>query len=129
MNEFQRLFPNLKESNNIELALRASKEFDISILLKGAHSIIADSTGNAWQIYETDDDSARAGLGDLLSGFVSGMAALELASGKNISTESFAKYVLMHSYAASQCSIGSSASKIGEELAKIEREIKMRQMS
>ena len=129
MNEFQRLFPNLKESNNIELALRASKEFDISILLKGAHSIIADSKGTAWQIYETDEDSARAGLGDLLSGFVSGMAALELASGKKISTESFAKYVLIHSYAASQCSIGSSASKIGEELAKIVRQIKMRQMS
>ena len=129
MNEFQRLFPNFKESNNIELALRASKEFDISILLKGAHSIIADSKGTAWQIYETDEDSARAGLGDLLSGFVSGMAALELASREKISTESFAKYVLIHSYAASQCSSGSSASKIGEELAKIVRQIKTRQMS
>ena len=129
INEFQRLFPNLKESNNIELALRASNEFDISILLKGAHSIIADSKGTAWQIYETDENSARAGLGDLLSGFVSGMAALELASREKISTESFAKYVLIHSYAASQCSIGSNASKIGEELAKIVRQIKMRQMS
>jgi len=129
MREFQRLFPNLKESNNIELALRASKEFNISILLKGAHSIIADPNGTAWQIYETDEDSARAGLGDLLSGFVSGMAALELASGEKISTESFAKYVLMHSYAASQCSKGSSASKIGEELSKLVRQIKMRQMS
>ena len=64
----------------------------------------------------------------MLSGFVSGMAALELASGKKISTESFAKYVLIHSYAASQSSIGSSASKIGEELAKIVRQMKMRQM-
>ena len=64
-----------------------------------------------------------------MSGFVSGMAALELASGKKISTESFAKYVFIHSYAASQCSIGSNASKIGEELAKIVRQIKMRQMS
>jgi len=129
LNEFQRLFPNLKESNNIELALRAAKDFNISILLKGAHSIVADSNGTAWQIYETDANSARAGLGDLLSGFVSGMAALELTSGKNISTECFARYVLMHSYAASQCSKGSSASKIGEELAKLVRKIKTRQMS
>jgi len=129
MVEFQRLFPNLKELNNIELALRAAKEFGISILLKGAHSIIADSKGIVWQIYETDEDSARAGLGDLLSGFVSGMSALELASGKKISTESFAKYVLMHSYAAYQCSSGSSASKIGEELTKLVRQIKVRQMS
>ena len=129
INEFQRLFPYLKESNNIELALRAAKEFNISILLKGAHSIIADANGTAWQIYETDEDSARAGLGDLLSGFVSGMSALELASGKKISTESFARYVLIHSYAAHQCSSGSSASKIGEELTKLVRQIKTRQMS
>ena len=129
INEFQRLFPNLKDFNNVELALRAAKEFDISILLKGAHSIVADSNGNAWQIYETDEDSARAGLGDLLSGFVSGMSALELSSGNKISTESFAKYVLIHSYAAHQCSNGSSASKIGEELTKLVRQIKMRQMS
>ncbi len=129
INEFKRLFPNLKGSNNVELALRAAKEFDISILLKGANSVVASSNGNAWQIYETDSDSARAGLGDLLSGFISGMAALEVASGARISTESFAKYVLMHSRAASQCSIGSSASKIGEELAKLVRKIKMRQMS
>jgi len=129
INEFQRLFPNLKESNNVELALRAAKEFEISILLKGAHSIVADSNGAAWQIYETDEDSARAGLGDLLSGFVSGMAALEFASGKKISTESFAKYVLILSHAAYQCSSGSSASKIGQELTKLVREIKMKQMS
>jgi len=129
INEFQRLFPNLKESNTIELALHAAKEFEISILLKGAHSIVADPNGTAWQIYETDEDSARAGLGDLLSGFVSGMSAFEYASGKKISTESFAKYVLMHSYAANKCSSGSSASKIGKELTKLVREIKMRQMS
>jgi len=129
LNEFQRLFPNLKESNNIQLALRASKEFDVSILLKGAHSIVADPNGTAWQIYETDENSARAGLGDLLSGFISGMAAIEMASGKEISTESFAKFVLIHSYAAGQCSMGSSASNIGEELSKLVRNIKMRQMS
>ena len=129
LNEFQRLFPNLKESNNIELALRASKEFDVSILLKGAHSIVADPNGTAWQIYETDENSARAGLGDLLSGFIAGMAAIEMASGKEISTESFAKFVLIHSYAAGQCSMGSSASNIGVELSKLVRNIKMRQMS
>tara|TARA_B100000212_G_scaffold8365_1_gene6294 strand:- start:13 stop:1521 length:1509 start_codon:yes stop_codon:yes gene_type:complete len=129
VNEFQRLFPNIKEPNKIELALRAAKEYQISILLKGAHSIVADPNGTAWQIYETDEDSARAGLGDLLSGFVSGMSALESASGKKISTESFARYVLMHSYAACKCSSGSSASKIGKELTKLVRQIKMRQMS
>ncbi len=129
INEFQRLFPGLKELNNIELAMRAAKEFDISILLKGAHSIITDSSGTAWQIYNTDEDSARAGLGDLLSGFVSGMAALEMASRKKITTESFARYALMHSYAASKCKSGSSASRIGVELTKIVRQIKLRQMS
>ncbi len=127
--EFRRLFPELNEANRIELAIRAAKEFDIGVLLKGAHSIIADPKGIVWQIYETNDDSARAGLGDLLSGFISGMAALELASGEKITIESFAKYVFLHSYAAFRCEGGSNASRIGDELSNLIREIKTGLMS
>ena len=127
--EFRRLFSGFDESNNIELAVKAANQFNISVLLKGAHSVIADPKGRAWQIYETDDDCARAGLGDLLSGFISGMAALESASKKNITTESFAKYVLMHSYAAFNSPDGSSASIIAFELSKLVRKIKMCQLS
>ena len=127
--EFQRLFPNSKQINNIELAIQAAKDFNISVLLKGAHSIVADKKGMAWLSYETNDDSARAGLGDLLSGFISGMAALEMSSKKDITTESLAKYMFIHSYASNCCQKGSSASMIGDELSKLVREIKTRQMS
>jgi len=46
-----------------------------------------------------------------------------------ISTDFFAKYVLLHSFAASKCKSGSNASAIGDELTKIMRNIKTRQIS
>tara|TARA_B100000945_G_scaffold110910_1_gene87867 strand:+ start:1359 stop:2924 length:1566 start_codon:yes stop_codon:yes gene_type:complete len=127
--EFKRLFPDIKGINKVELALNAAKKFDLDVLLKGAHSVIAGSNGFAWQIYDTDSDSARTGLGDLLAGFVSGMTALELASGKEITAESFSKYILLHSYSASNSINGSNASIIGKNLSRIVRKIKTGQMS
>jgi len=126
--EFQRLFPNIKCETNVGLALKAAKKFNISILLKGANSIIADNK-NAWQLFGTDSQTARAGLGDLLSGFVAGSSAIDLTFSRNITTDFFAKYVLLHSFAASKCKSGSNASAIGDELSKIMRKRKTRQIS
>ena len=126
--EFQRLFPNIKCETNVGLALKAAKKFKISILLKGANSIIADNK-NAWQLFGTDSQTARAGLGDLLSGFVAGSSAIDLTFCRNITTDFFAKYVLLHSFAASKCKSGSNASAIGDELSKIMRKRKTRQIS
>ena len=64
--EFMRLFPEIDCTNRVELAIKAAKEFDISILLKGANSVIANNE-NAWQLFGTDAETARPGLGDLLS--------------------------------------------------------------
>ena len=50
--EFGRLFPNIKSKTDVELALDAAKEFNISILLKGANSIVADNK-KVWQIFGT----------------------------------------------------------------------------
>jgi len=126
--EFQRLFPNIKSKTNVELASHAAKEFNISILLKGANSIVADNK-KAWQLYGADSHTARAGLGDLLSGFVAGSSAIDLTFCRNITTDFFAKYVLLHSFAASKCKSGSNASAIGDELSKIMRNRKTRQIS
>ena len=126
--EFKRLFPEIESNNNAELAIKAAKIFDISILLKGANSIIADSK-KAWQIYGTDSDTARAGLGDLLSGFIGGRSAIDYACNGYIKTESFAKYALLHSFAASKCKKGSNAYLVGNKLSKLMRKIKTRQMS
>ncbi len=126
--EFQRLFPDIKSETNVGLALEAAKKFNISIFLKGANSIITDDK-NAWQLCGTDSQTARAGLGDLLTGFVAGSSAIDLTFCRNIKTDFFAKYVLLHSFAASKCKSGSNASAIGDELSKIMRSRKMRQIS
>ena len=97
-------------------------------MLKGANSIVADNK-KVWQLFGTDSQTARAGLGDLLSGFVAGSSAIDLAFRKNITTEFFAKYVLLHSVAASNCKKGSNASAIGNQLSKLMRKRKMRQIS
>ncbi len=126
--EFTRLFPEISHETRIDLASNAAKEFNISVLLKGANSIIADKQ-SVWQIFGTDAETARAGLGDLLSGFIAGSAAMDLAFCGNITTELFAKYVLLHSFAASHCKRGSNASAIGNELSKFLRKGKARQIS
>ena len=118
--EFSRLFPNIKGETNVELAINAAKEFNISVLLKGANSTVADSK-KAWQLFGTDPQTARAGLGDLLTGFVAGRSAIDLNFNRNITTEFFAKYVLLHSFASSRCKKGSNASEISDELSKLMR--------
>jgi len=125
--EFTRLFPDINCGNKVELAMNIAKEFNLGILLKGANSIIADKK-SAWQLFGTDSETARAGLGDLLSGFVAGSSAIDLSIYKNIKAESFAKYVLLHSFAASKCKKGSNSLLIGDELSKLVRKIKTRQM-
>ncbi len=126
--EFIRLFPHIMGETNVELALEAAKEFNISVLLKGANSIVADNK-KAWQLFGTDSQTGRAGLGDLLTGFVAGSSAIDLACCKNITTDFFAKYVLLHSFAASKCKTGSNAHAIGDELSKLMRNWKTRQIS
>ena len=97
-------------------------------MLKGANSVVAENK-KAWQLFGTDSHTARAGLGDLLSGFIAGSSAIDLTFCRNIKTDFFAKYVLLHSFAASKCKKGSNASAIGDELSKLMRNIKMRQIS
>ena len=126
--EFLRLFPQIKCETNLGMAFKAAKEFNISILLKGANSIVADQK-KVWQLFGTDSQTARAGLGDLLSGFVAGSSAIDSTICRNITTDFFAKYVLLHSFASSKCKTGSNAFAIGDELSKLMRNRKMRQIS
>ena len=97
-------------------------------MLKGANSIVADNK-KAWQLFGTDSQTARAGLGDLLSGFIAGSSAIDLTFGRKIKTDFFAKYVLLHSFAASKCNRGSNPAAIGDELSKLMRNRKMREIS
>ena len=127
-NEFIRLFPEIDSDNRVELAIKAAKGYNVSLVLKGANSIIADKE-RAWQLSGTDPETARAGLGDLLTGFIGGCSAINLAYCDQINTQSLAKFVLLHSYASSKCKKGSNASSIADQLAMLMRKTKVRQMS
>ena len=51
------------------------------MLRKGAHTLIASPDGHVRQVLQSDPRSARAGLGDVLSGYAAGLGAMGLASG------------------------------------------------
>ena len=55
----------------------------LSFVLEALWLIVADNK-KAWQLYGTDSQTARAGLGDLLSGFVAGSSAIDLTLCRNI---------------------------------------------
>jgi NAD(P)H-hydrate epimerase len=79
--EFNRLFPALEGLPPLEAAVEAAAQGGAWVLLKGAHTLIASPTGQRWQLLETSPWAARAGLGDVLSGYAAGLGALGLASG------------------------------------------------
>ena len=110
--EFKRLFPFIDSSNLLKAGIEAAKICSSSVLLKGAHSVIADPEGKTWQIGQVNSSVARTGLGDVLAGFVSGMGAFGLASTRNLETDLLAASALMHAYAGAFCSRGSTASSI-----------------
>ena len=110
--EFKRLFPFIDLNSPLKAGIEAAKICSASVLLKGAHSVIADPEGQAWQIGEVNSSVARAGLGDVLAGFIAGIGAYGLASNKILDTNLLAASALIHAYAGSFCSKGSTASTI-----------------
>ncbi len=119
LNEFNRLFPFIDFSNPLKAGIEAAKICSSSVLLKGAHSVISDPQGRAWQIGQVNSNVARTGLGDVLAGFVSGMGAFGLASNDRLDTNLLAASALMHAYAGAFCSRGSTASSICTFLAEL----------
>ena len=117
--EFKRLFPLIDSSNPLKAGAEASKICSSSVLLKCAHSVIADPAGQIWQIGEVNSSVARTGFGDVLAGFVSGMGAYGLASNKKLDTSLLASSALMHAYAGAFCSKGSTASTICSFLSEL----------
>ena len=78
--EFQRLFPELAGRPPLEAAAAAAKASGATVLLKGAHSVIATADGRRWQLVETCAAAARAGLGDVLAGYAAGRGAMAIAA-------------------------------------------------
>ncbi len=124
--EFSRLFPTIKERSLLDAAIKAAEMSEASVLLKGAHTVIADPKGIAWQLLDTAPWVARTGLGDLLAGFVAGVGALAMASERGVSTEFLALAAFVHAEAAHRSTKGSSANVIGQSLEAMTKEIQSR---
>lgn len=73
--EFARLFPQWAALPPLEAAQQAAQASGASVLLKGAHSVVAAANGRRWQLVEANPRAARAGLGDVLAGYAAGKGA------------------------------------------------------
>ena len=108
--EFARLFPDCAEGDVLERAIAAARCSRCCILLKGAHSVLADPSGAAVVLTDTAPHAARTGLGDLLAGFVTGWGAQAVAAQQQPGVESFAAASALHGLAARRaCSTDASA--------------------
>ena len=121
--EFNRLFKEFNFSDPLQAAQEAAHITGVGILLKGAHSVFAAPSKEVWQLGDTAPWAARAGLGDVLAGFIAGVGSIGLASCKDFDWSLFAASALMHSEAARTCPYGSSASDVATFLGRLVRRI------
>jgi len=119
LEEFRRLFPQIKDLQPLDAAVKASRLCGAVVLLKGAHSVVADSSSAAWQLGETVSRVARTGLGDLLAGYAAGVGSLDVATAGGCKGESLAAVALAHAEAARRSHRGSSAGAIANSLAEL----------
>ncbi|MCR5455525.1 MAG: NAD(P)H-hydrate dehydratase [Bacteroidales bacterium] len=72
--EFERLFGRTDDSlRRIELLTKKAQEHNIIIVLKGAHTAIADSKGNVYFNSTGNPGMATAGSGDVLTGVIAAL--------------------------------------------------------
>jgi NAD(P)H-hydrate epimerase len=64
----------------IEVALQHARECSVTIILKGAPSIIACRSGNVYINYSGNEGMATAGSGDVLTGLIGGFLAQGLSA-------------------------------------------------
>ena len=126
--EFQRLFPELAALPPLpaaaEAAQRSSGEHGCSLLLKGAHTVVAAADGRRWQLRQACAAAARAGLGDVLAGYAAGLAARGLAAGQGADATLLALAALSHATAGERAAHthgcgGATAMAVAESLATI----------
>jgi ADP-dependent NAD(P)H-hydrate dehydratase / NAD(P)H-hydrate epimerase len=80
--EFQRLFPALEHLSPTIAARTAAEQCRGIVVLKGACSAIAVSTGQVWMNAESTPALARGGSGDVLTGLMGGLLARAQRQGR-----------------------------------------------
>lgn len=101
------------QADRIGFAERYSREWNQIVLLKGAHTVIAEPGGKT-RIYQGADPAlARAGSGDVLAGIIAGLAGQGLPQ-----FDAAAAGVWIHGQAGKQAEIikGSSASVLAGDI-------------
>ena len=78
--EFTRLFPELAAVPVLEAAQQAAAVSGAAVVLKGARSVVAAPGQPCRQLLVAAASAARAGLGDVLAGYVAGQGARTVAS-------------------------------------------------
>ena len=116
ISEFQRLFKSVDLSNPLNAAREAAQLSGTGVLLKGAHSIFAAPSGESWQIGQSAPWVARAGLGDVLAGFIAGVGSIELVTKQTIDWDVIAAAAMLHASAGLDSKKGSTPSSIASVL-------------
>jgi ADP-dependent NAD(P)H-hydrate dehydratase len=70
---------NTVVKNKIECLIRAQKKYGCIILLKGAETLVTDSSENIYKIKEGTPALAKAGSGDVLTGMIAALLAQNLS--------------------------------------------------
>jgi len=107
--EFARLWPQWVDLPPLEAAHRAAADSGAVVLLKGARSVIAAPDGRRWQLLAAAAASARAGLGDVLAGYVAARGAMALASGQRCDAAWLAAAAAQHAAAGLRCARSSAS--------------------
>lgn len=101
------------QQNRIEIARLAAKKFGHTVLLKGAHTVIAETDGNVWVNPTGNSGMATAGMGDVLAG----VAATYLAqTGDPTRAGILAAYV--HGFAGDLCATGGDVGFTASDVAR-----------
>ncbi|MDI6786513.1 MAG: NAD(P)H-hydrate dehydratase [bacterium] len=72
---FLKIKINDVSNNRIHYAQKVAKEYKIVVILKGAHTLIADPSGNIFINSTGNPGMASGGVGDVLTGIIAGLLA------------------------------------------------------
>ncbi|HKY17710.1 MAG TPA: NAD(P)H-hydrate dehydratase, partial [Rhizomicrobium sp.] len=114
--EFERLFPGLldKYASKVEAVRAAAALAGAVVLLKGADTVIADSTGKTAINANAPPNLATAGAGDVLAGLIAGLLAQGMGAFDAVACGTW-----LHGDAASRFGPGLTAEDLPEMLPKV----------